>query len=467
MSKIGRNSACPCGSGKKYKRCCLARDRLDERRWQCLDLAMDWLHQHDSEAVGDELCDHYWGPVGSALMSRHTELPEEVQSSLIENSDDWLVAQGELLIGEEPRPVTDLLLGPGGAPLDEVQRQWLESCAETPLGIYEVRELEPTLMKVVDLADPDRPVLRVMGRAVPPEADEDSALVGMRLVPEGGDRIRTVAWYPFERTLLPQLEELIARARAEGEAPEDQAWYLGSLIAALWWDEKARAHLSPEEIEAAWKSEFQPMTDLFRVVDWDRLSTVLAAADQVEGSRHLGWTHFERPANVDEDLWIHTLNPLTDDRLGLFAVSELQADEGREWLEDLAGDTVVFERREIRDPNRGEISGELLEGYDDAPAAEKTARKQAHLESTYERWAETPVPILDGKPPALAMRSEEGRQRVVELLERYERSEQEAARREQRGPVSYRFLWESLGLDGETKPKGGSAPVARPQGEQV
>jgi tetratricopeptide (TPR) repeat protein len=26
MAKIGRNDPCPCGSGKKYKKCCLARD---------------------------------------------------------------------------------------------------------------------------------------------------------------------------------------------------------------------------------------------------------------------------------------------------------------------------------------------------------------------------------------------------------------------------------------------------------
>jgi tetratricopeptide (TPR) repeat protein len=26
MAKVGRNDACPCGSGQKYKRCCLPRD---------------------------------------------------------------------------------------------------------------------------------------------------------------------------------------------------------------------------------------------------------------------------------------------------------------------------------------------------------------------------------------------------------------------------------------------------------
>jgi len=31
MAKIGRNDPCPCGSGKKYKQCCLAKDEEAER----------------------------------------------------------------------------------------------------------------------------------------------------------------------------------------------------------------------------------------------------------------------------------------------------------------------------------------------------------------------------------------------------------------------------------------------------
>jgi tetratricopeptide (TPR) repeat protein len=30
-TKIGRNDPCPCGSGKKYKRCCLEQDQQDQR----------------------------------------------------------------------------------------------------------------------------------------------------------------------------------------------------------------------------------------------------------------------------------------------------------------------------------------------------------------------------------------------------------------------------------------------------
>ena len=30
MPKTGRNDPCPCGSGKKYKHCCLAKDQAAE-----------------------------------------------------------------------------------------------------------------------------------------------------------------------------------------------------------------------------------------------------------------------------------------------------------------------------------------------------------------------------------------------------------------------------------------------------
>ena len=32
QTKVGRNDTCPCGSGKKYKHCCLARQEQKEER---------------------------------------------------------------------------------------------------------------------------------------------------------------------------------------------------------------------------------------------------------------------------------------------------------------------------------------------------------------------------------------------------------------------------------------------------
>jgi flagellar motility protein MotE (MotC chaperone) len=40
MSKVGRNEPCPCGSGKKYKKCCEARDQ---------QLAAERARLHDAD----------------------------------------------------------------------------------------------------------------------------------------------------------------------------------------------------------------------------------------------------------------------------------------------------------------------------------------------------------------------------------------------------------------------------------
>lgn len=40
MSTVGRNDPCPCGSGKKYKRCCLGQSVEDTRRSRNLTIAV-------------------------------------------------------------------------------------------------------------------------------------------------------------------------------------------------------------------------------------------------------------------------------------------------------------------------------------------------------------------------------------------------------------------------------------------
>ena len=37
-SRVGRNDPCPCGSGKKYKHCCLAKAEPPVQQWTGDDL---------------------------------------------------------------------------------------------------------------------------------------------------------------------------------------------------------------------------------------------------------------------------------------------------------------------------------------------------------------------------------------------------------------------------------------------
>ena len=59
MAKTGRNERCPCGSGKKYKQCCLAKDELaalaarQERRTAAGAQAADHLPYHHPRFCAD------------------------------------------------------------------------------------------------------------------------------------------------------------------------------------------------------------------------------------------------------------------------------------------------------------------------------------------------------------------------------------------------------------------------------
>jgi SEC-C motif len=77
MTEIGRNAPCPCGSGLKYKRCCLRRE--DE-------VALDAL---EAERV--------WGRMQSWALER---FGDELYGSLKEHMD----ARG---VGGEERPAND------------------------------------------------------------------------------------------------------------------------------------------------------------------------------------------------------------------------------------------------------------------------------------------------------------------------------------------------------------------------
>ena len=63
---VGRNEPCPCGSGKKYKKCCLAkdqsqRDQLTPRLLtSCSEEATDALLAHAHHTLGDGFLNDAW-----------------------------------------------------------------------------------------------------------------------------------------------------------------------------------------------------------------------------------------------------------------------------------------------------------------------------------------------------------------------------------------------------------------------
>jgi len=93
MPKIGRNDPCPCGSGQKYKRCCMGKDEATmqakragvqkEQRARSADLAAAWKESNELDDLSNRVVDLvHAGKLDEAeqvardLLVRYPEVPD-------------------------------------------------------------------------------------------------------------------------------------------------------------------------------------------------------------------------------------------------------------------------------------------------------------------------------------------------------------------------------------------------------
>ncbi len=141
MKKIGRNDPCPCGNGRKYKKCCLlahptrpqftAQERasplhrlealVDEPRWRPIE--------ERAEAV-------FWGPCQEAF----DQLADDDLASMSEGAFDfWFFFDHR---PEGRSRVAEAFLN-GATDLTDGERHYLEQAKSSCMRLYEVVEARP------------------------------------------------------------------------------------------------------------------------------------------------------------------------------------------------------------------------------------------------------------------------------------------------------------------------------------
>jgi hypothetical protein len=139
MDKPGRNDPCPCGSGKKYKRCCLVKNEaasgfigVDRRS------ALDGLERFVDKELGAEDDD------ASAFFYREYEdRLDDLDHGWIQASEEvydmWFFCDWQL---EDGRSVVDLFIE-RNPNLHAGERRYLKLLRETSMRLYEVEDLSP------------------------------------------------------------------------------------------------------------------------------------------------------------------------------------------------------------------------------------------------------------------------------------------------------------------------------------
>jgi len=463
--KIGRNDPCPCGSGKKYKQCCgkpeAPAETSPDSHDGAVERAVAWLAQHhrkafvaalemEIDAVSLACFDEDEQATDEAMAGIDRALWDQLQLNLTE----WLLAEGDISVKGEHQRVSELLLGPRGPLLTVGQRAWLAQLAERPLRLYDVTDVAPgsgvTLCDALDSTQAPIAVAEREGsRSMRPGMQ-----IGARVMAVAGGHQLSGAVYPFSmlsgRAVHEDLRAVLAHASPHAQ---DNALMIGHRIIVGWLAQHLRPAPLPNLVHAASGEPLVFISDHYEVRDWAALACALAAQPDLQGSREAGW---DRLVDSDDGL-TRSLATLAaqpgGQRVSLLTKTVGLADSGRVWFEALAGDAVKYLLRDIADP-RGTLSRaggapgaaamtRLPEGIDPQELAQALA---GVIKRTYARWADEPIPALNGQTPRQAMQSAAGLERVKGLLRSYEDGEARTAAQQGRAEISYQFLWDELGL---------------------
>lgn len=454
--KVGRNDPCPCGSGKKFKKCCgKASDEpvAEDDDASAVDRALDWLmtrHRKSAKAAVEDM-------LTLGLNEKDEEVLRDLNAEdwqfIQINTSEWLIAEGEIWLKGKYRSAPDLLLGPGGPLVTAGQRRWIEQLASRPLRLYDITDALPGVqMTLCDALETDAAPVVVYEKSGSRGAQVGTQ-IGARLMLVGGHYEMSGAAYPFSRLaspgLMAELRSHIAECMRLGD---DQRRVVSRVIRQHWLAQFIKPLPLPTFVDSYSGDLLLFITDHYRVKDWDALVRALGQEGDVEGDRQSGWS---RSIDCEDGARRPTVTinlGKSADEIELFYKTQAYADKGRSWFDALAGDAVKFAGRVFSDP-KGMMkhlpAGRKAEGVQvnsGLPVEAVAEAIEKALHRSYANWADEPIPALGDKTPRQAIETPAGQERVMGLLRSYEAGEKRMAAEQGRREISYAFLWEAVGM---------------------
>ncbi len=461
--KTGRNDPCPCGSGKKYKHCCLPGfvPSIDSL----------WARQHaESERLTHEITRFAARKFGEQIYEAWQDFNmSDVPPPLEESSDERQVFMPYFLFQWNPDGLSRrrTARGQGGVvarwymlersmQLTATERMFLEQATTQPLSFYEVVWNEPG----------ERVLVRDVLIGGETEVIERSGSRGLR----PGDLLFAQIWYqpelavlgssapiripPDKKIAVIELRKKLKRRIAKQNrylTPHDLLRY-ADLIRATYLDIRDRLFAPPRLCN----TDGDPLlfhTATFRIESAEAVFEALAplavgrSREELLDDAELGDDGKLRKANID---WIKEGNrkfktwdntilghiKISDGHVIAEVNSENRAMHLRREIEKRLGPLAVHESTvaqtlgEMR-KNTPQEKAEDAEQHQAEMAAmlrDPDVKKQlrAVMQEQVESWIHQKIPVLGGRTPLEAVRDPDGKEMVEALLLDWERREEKA-----------------------------------------
>jgi hypothetical protein len=461
MTSLRRNAPCHCGSGRKYKRCCFAKDAA--ARAPGRPRAFTQRERKDASTLLDATVLDPSSPFRAGAPLARIEFFGEQFAQLDEAYQERAASSETCAAGfvswlALDRPIVDdhtpcmVLLEVPNARLSPGQRIYLERLSQTRMGVYEVRDVRYDVG--VSLADLWTNEVHEVSERLGTHSLVPYDVLGARLVkgPFGDKEIDGVL-YPFNQH---DAEGLLATLRAEWKRekkkPGADEWkFLKRSAAAIinrFWVHHVLLRPLPE-LSTTDGEPVELCKVIFDVNDETAVRAALESESSLDADDEGGYVWFESGFQGGEGRRILASLKLSPKRLVAKTMNRARAERARELLERLAGSALRH-----RFIEHVLIERALAEYRKRSEQPQRESEMPAHLEREiyaeyqneyYRRWLDEPVPALGGRTPRNAARLKAVRPKLIRLLKELERSE--ARRRiEGRPSIDIAWMWRELGL---------------------
>ncbi len=479
MTGPGRNDPCPCGSGKKFKKCCLGKDPLPapspagpspspdsapllpfpappvpKPSWDFTlgerDTAIEKLLRFSCRTEFNEDCALAFALFGGPFLEEDEAAAlEALQSDMSQiNLQSWFLFD---LPVREGAPLAEIFLRRRGYSLSPGERAYIHKGLAAHFRLYEILAVRPEegfLLKDLFAGGTVEVHERRATRSL-----HQWEVAAMRLMDYGGGHWTIDAGIiPFHPDQKRPLLQLLKALRKEDPSCSEAVFFKRATIAFQYQWLDTFLHPPRPEIRTPEGDPVLLTKVRFSVTDPEALRRALDGPEDISPVGKASWTWTE--AHPEGGLRNLGSLALRKNRLTLDVLSSQRGKRGRRRLEALAG---PFLRHE------GTVSQDPYEALDARPHKEPTPQEKKkkaeavlpewkvkilkeHKDRHYSAWPDTPLPIFGGKTPRQTAAHPRSRPKVVELLKSMEVDE--ARRTDPDTPAyDFRWLWKELGLD--------------------